>query len=188
VRIFDAMILAMAVTAIEIPQTASGQPNALSACLSRAEWTCSEVGTGAILTPCAKVFERFAGRIAFYPLVLTGPITIEVETKAFAPTFLPLFVEVVPLTGVGGGPCDNTPGQVVLVSNGNNDDCGGVDSRGPIDLTHGGFLKLGDLYALRLHSFGSSIYDTPGVDCVRVIPQVTSVTMIEWSTVKQLYR
>lgn len=164
---------------------ASAQPTDLSTCLAVVSPTCNDVTGALALTECSRFFEWYYGRVAWYPLLNAGPITVSVEALAFSSTRIPLYVEVVPLSDY---PCDNPPGFVIMTTLGSNEPCGLWTSVGPIDISH--VVPIGSTYALRLHFIQGATGLCPAVDCVRVVSsaKVSDLEAAAWGLVKRLYR
>lgn len=161
-------------------------PQNLAVCMSIDPVGCAEVRGRDVFDPsCQRRYQNFYGRVAWYPLLCVGPITVEVEARQTPDTRYPLYVEVVPLGG--SQPCDSGIGSVVLVANGSVE-CGGWETSGLIDITR--TVPLGAYYAIRLHFFGHPAGFSPAVDCVRVTaaPVVSGTTVVNWGKVKGLYR
>ena len=141
-------------------------------------------------SPANRVFVRFIGRLAWYPLQCVGPITVSVESTSPPETRFPIYVEVVPLEGTGDfHVCEDLSGYVVAIVNGHVDEpCGKWDAVGPIDITR--VAPLGSLYAVRLYFFGREDGFSPAIDCFRITahPVETTVTPTTWSLVKGLFK
>ena len=147
---------------------------------------------------CGATFYRYHGRIAWPVLRNVGPVTISVKTrvKRFPETqtrYLPLYVEVVGRTfDHDDFRCRQLGGITILTAQGG-PDCGGTwESIGPISLVRFG-VPLGALYHIQIPFFESapppvSQYHTIGFSCLRVTPEPQVVALVNWGTVKSLYK
>lgn len=179
---------ALVAGAFAVFDTANAQvPHDLVVCLSTRGADCVDIGGREVFDlDCQRRYQNFYGRIAWYPLLCVGPITVEVETKQTADTRYPLYVEVVPL--VGSLPCQSAIGRVVMVAHGTPGECGSWETSGLVDITR--VMPVGSLYALRLHFFGHPAGFSPAVDCVRVTASslTSGIEAGGWGMVKSLYR
>ena len=188
----------LALWALALPTGASAQyPTDLYKCLtSPGVWPACEVTGDLVIGVCSldpptfRYFDRWLGRLAFFPLRCVGPITVSVETTSPVNTRFPLYVEIVPLQGTGDyHVCEDLPGYVVLIVYGHfGQQCGTWNDVGPVDITT--VVPLGSLYALRLHAFARRGGYSPAVDCIRVTahPVETPVAPTTWGRVKALFR
>jgi hypothetical protein len=179
----------------------SAQPTGFQACLPFDGATCFQLGGGGTIyaqcptdPPTERIFARFFGPVAWYPLRCAGPITVAVETFSMYDTRFPLYVEVVPIRDSADFPwvCENIPGRVVLIVYGQSQvsaPCGTWDEAGPIDITD--VIPFGSLYALRLYFFSNLSGFSPAVGCIRVTAElggISPVTPAAWGSVKALYK
>jgi hypothetical protein len=171
-------------------------PDHLSSCLSTggiprchglAGWTTSAD------CPEFRIFTSVVGPIVWGPLLCTGAISVEVETFSnYQTSWLPIYVEVVPLNSAWEPVCGNIPGYVVLVAFGDMfSPCGSwTRTIGPVDITSK--VPVGSLYGIRIYvlhgEFGH--WESPALDCIRVTshPEVAVVSMGSWGQVKQLFK
>jgi hypothetical protein len=163
---------------------ADAQPANLFSCLGGGDLPyCRGPGTGIITDlGCGQSFELFSGRVTWYPLRCLGPITIEINARAFLDNRYPLYVEIVP---EGSRPCLD-PGYLVMIARGGFD-CGYWESIS-VDITD--IVPLGSTYALQVVFFegAGGSRGGPGLDCVRITSHPVAVSPTTWGRVKALFK
>ena len=142
------------------------------------------------MTSPAPLFAIFVGYVAWYPLQSVGPITVALETASLPGTRYPIYVEVVPLEGLGDyRVCDSAGSVVATVYGHNYDPCGIWDEIGPVDITTA--VPIGSFYAIRLYFPGHWRGFAPAFLCLRVTAhpvETTRVAPTSWGLVKALYK
>lgn len=186
-----AAVLTLALIPFPATRGARAQPSDLTFCFTTPdEPLCVAATSGwSYSADCERFFLRLAGHVAFGPLRCVGPIVVEIETYIRRGQYYPVYVEIVPLSDGSVSPCADTPGHVVLVARGQeNEPCGTWARTFPTDITS--VVPLGSTYAVRAWFPRGPTLDTwsPSMDCLRVTAIPSPVSSLSWSHVRHLYR
>jgi len=183
-----------AATLLVIPRgDVVAQPSELNTCVTRQDPDCGPDPTDVYDSCGQRFFREYTGRVAWFPLQYVSPITIEIEGRFSLGAGFPIYVEIVPLTGVPPASfCfDGHPGYVVGIFRGGAQQCGGGwEQFGPVPLD--AYVQLGGLYALQLTGFSTlDQVHSPAIDCVHVFTgnaAPSAVLQRSWAKVRVLYK